>query len=284
MIKKEDIKEGLRFTLPNYRFESREDEMKYNHRLVNGGSDYIPDPPCYTDIYHGESKTTLRTSYRPTFEVIGAKTMSKVGYIHTANCKCLESGKSMFINISYIESCGKVVEPEKNDKTTAVTLEGDPLIMTKIAVEKFFDGQNKFFTEVKKERDMPKRQIPIKELADSCIIQSQLKVTLDYLKDYIGVLKNEPDARSFKKITDEMYDTFKAKNHDYGSSFSNLFKECGMIYAYGHMAEKLERVKSLMKDEVKVKGEGMKDSLKDLANYAILTIMELERKEEENGK
>ena len=282
MIKREDIKEGLRFTLPNYRFESRVDEMRYNHRLVNGGSDYIPAPPCYTDIYHGESKTTLRTSYRPTFEVIWAKTVSKVEYIYiyTANCKCLESGRSMFINISYIESCGKVVEPEKNDEAAAVLSEGDPLIMTKIAVANFFDGQNKFFTEVKKERDMAKRQIPIKELADSCIIQSQLKVTLNYLKDYIGVLKNEPDARSFKKITDEMYDTFKAKNHDYGSSFSNLFKECGMTYAYGHMAEKLERVKSLMKDEAKVKGEGMKDSLKDLANYAILTIMELERKEE----
>jgi hypothetical protein len=284
MIKREDIKEGLRFTLPNYRFESREDEMKYNHRLVNGGSDYIPDTPCYTDIYHGESKTTLRTSYRPTFEVIGAKTMSKVGYIYTANCKCLESGKSMFINISYIESCGKVVEPEKNDKTTAVTLEDSSLIMTKIAAKKIFDDQNKFFTEVKKDRDLAKCLKLVREVRDSCIVQSQLKVTLDYLKDYIGVLKNEPDARSFKKITDEMYDTFKAKNHDYGSSFSNLFKECGMIYAYGHMAEKLERVKSLMKDEAKVKGEGMKDSLKDLANYAILTIMELERKEEENGK
>lgn len=116
MIKREDIKEGLLFTLPNYRFESKEDEMKYNHRLVNGGSDYIPNPPCYTDIYHGESKTTLKTSYTPTFEVIGAKTMSKMGGIYTANCKCLESGKSIFVNISYIESCGKVVEPEKNDK------------------------------------------------------------------------------------------------------------------------------------------------------------------------
>ena len=276
MIKREDIKEGLRFTLPNYRFESREDEMRYNHRLVNGGSDYIPNRPYYTDIYHGESKTTIKSKSIPTFEVIGAKDV--------ANCKSLGSENNVFINISYIESCGKVVEPEKNDEAAAVISEGDPLIMTKIAVAKFFDGQNKFFTEVKKERDMAKRQIPIKELADSCIIQSQLKVTLDYLKDYIGVLKNEPDARSFKKITDEMYDTFKAKNHDYSSSFSNLFKECGMTYAYGHMAEKLERVKSLMKDEVKVKGEGMKDCLKDLANYAILTIMELERKEEKNGK
>lgn len=85
------------------------------------------------------------------------------------------------------------------------------------------------------------------------------------------------DADRFKEITDNMFETFKAKNHDYGSSFSNLFKECGMTYAYGHMAEKLERVKSLMKDDAKVKGEGMKDSLLDLANYAILTVMEIEK-------
>ena len=85
------------------------------------------------------------------------------------------------------------------------------------------------------------------------------------------------DADRFKEITDKMFETFKAKNHDYGSSFSNLFKECGMTYAYGHMAEKLDRVKSLMKDEAKVKGERMKDSLLDLANYAILTVMEIEK-------
>ena len=88
---------------------------------------------------------------------------------------------------------------------------------------------------------------------------------------------NKEDADRFKEITDKMFETFKAKNHDYGSSFSNLFNECGMTYAYGHMAEKLERVKSLMKDDAKVNGEGMKDSLLDLANYAILTIMELDK-------
>ena len=96
-----------------------------------------------------------------------------------------------------------------------------------------------------------------------------------------SIIMQEPsrktDANRFKKITDEMFETFKAKNHDYGNSFAKLFKECGMTYAYGHLAEKLERVKSLMKDEAKVKGEGMKDSLLDLANYAILTIMELDK-------
>ena len=44
-------------------------------------------------------------------------------------------------------------------------------------------------------------------------------------------------------------------------------------------AEKLERINSLRKNEAKVKGESMKDSLYDLANYAILTIMELEKTE-----
>ena len=104
------------------------------------------------------------------------------------------------------------------------------------------------------------------------------------LKD---VLRNERDDKSarlfpkkfiaFRDITNGMYDTFKAKNHDYGNSFSELFAECGMTYAYGHMAEKLKRVKSLMSDEAKVNGESMRDSLLDLANYAILTIMELDK-------
>lgn len=46
-----------------------------------------------------------------------------------------------------------------------------------------------------------------------------------------------------------------------------------------YKAEKLERINSLRKNEAKVKGESMKDSLYDLANYAILTIMELEKTE-----
>ena len=110
-------------------------------------------------------------------------------------------------------------------------------------------------------------------------------IDLSFIEKYgeVAVKKQnkKEDAERFKEITDKMFETFKAKNHDYGSSFSNLFKECGMTYAYGHMAEKLERVKSLMKDEAKVNGEGMKDSLLDLANYAILTVMEIDKNEKE---
>ena len=108
-----------------------------------------------------------------------------------------------------------------------------------------------------------------------CFMSS--KHSPDFL-DFL-MMSSTGDAETFRAITNKMCNTFEVKNHDYGSSFSNLFKECGMTYAYGHMAEKLERVKSLMKDDAKVKGESMKDSLYDLANYAILTIMELEKTE-----
>lgn len=87
------------------------------------------------------------------------------------------------------------------------------------------------------------------------------------------------DTKAFRAITNKMCNTFEVKNSDYGDSFRKLFEECGMTYAYGHLAEKLERINSLRKNEAKVKGESMKDSLYDLANYAILTIMELEKTE-----
>ena len=93
----------------------------------------------------------------------------------------------------------------------------------------------------------------------------------------MGEQSKNTDADRFKEITDKMSDTYKRKNSDYGNSFSKLFEECGMTYAYGHLAEKVERINSLRKNDAKVHGESMIDSLYDLANYSILTIMEIEK-------
>jgi hypothetical protein len=95
----------------------------------------------------------------------------------------------------------------------------------------------------------------------------------------VFVKSSTGDTEAFRAITNKMCNTFEVKNSDYGDSFHKLFEECVMTYAYGHLAEKLERINSLRKNEAKVKGESMKDSLYDLANYAILTIMELEKTE-----
>lgn len=83
----------------------------------------------------------------------------------------------------------------------------------------------------------------------------------------------------FDKVLAEMSTTHKAKNHDYGNSFTDLFKELGMTYAYGHLKEKLERVHTLMGSRQEVKKESMLDSLYDLASYAVMTIVELKKKD-----
>lgn len=96
----------------------------------------------------------------------------------------------------------------------------------------------------------------------------------------MGKQNERTDSERFKEITDKMCDIYKQKNSDYGSSFSKLFKKCGMTYAYGHLAEKIERIDSLSNNDAKVQGESMIDSLYGLANYSILTIMEIEKRKE----
>ena len=102
----------------------------------------------------------------------------------------------------------------------------------------------------------------------------------DFKETPIKKESEKSDADRFKEITDKMCDIYKQKNSDYGNSFSKLFKKCGMTYAYGHLAEKIERIDSLSNNEAKVQGESMIDSLYDLANYSILTIMEIEKRKE----
>ena len=88
----------------------------------------------------------------------------------------------------------------------------------------------------------------------------------------------------FDTILGELFNTYKRKNSDYGNTFEKLFKEFGGVYAYFHMYEKLMRIKILMNDlnPPKVEEESIKDSLKDLASYAILTLVQILQIEEEN--
>jgi len=97
-------------------------------------------------------------------------------------------------------------------------------------------------------------------------------------KDNINTTElNMSDADRFKRITEWMADTFKAKNHDYGNSFSKLFAKYGMKYAIMHLEEKLNRIETLSEKEGQVKQESINDSLMDAANYCILTLIELEK-------
>lgn len=87
-------------------------------------------------------------------------------------------------------------------------------------------------------------------------------------------------SKQFKQITDKMLDIYKAKNEDYGNSFSEIYRKFGLISAVSQISHKTARLESFVKqDDLKVKDESLTDTLLDLANYCILTVMELEGSE-----
>lgn len=80
-------------------------------------------------------------------------------------------------------------------------------------------------------------------------------------------------------IFKESLETYKAKNADYGDSFSKSYQEFGLTAPIVRMSDKMERLKSLSKAEARVKDESIKDTLIDLGNYAFMTVVELEEEE-----
>lgn len=80
-----------------------------------------------------------------------------------------------------------------------------------------------------------------------------------------------------KKICDELNALYERKNHDYGDSFHVTFLEEGMAMSRIRLGDKLSRFKKLSKDkDRKVSDESIRDTLIDLANYAIMTVMEID--------
>lgn len=88
-------------------------------------------------------------------------------------------------------------------------------------------------------------------------------------------------SEMFNHITAQMSKTYEAKNHDYGNAFGKSIEEFGLVAAVVRMNDKMERIKSLAKmcsEAQRVKDESIKDTLLDLANYAVMTLVELETK------
>ena len=82
------------------------------------------------------------------------------------------------------------------------------------------------------------------------------------------------------KICEKLNEIYVNKNHDYGDSFGETFRKLGIISAVTRITDKTNRLQSLCKKEQKVNDESIRDTLMDLANYAIMTIIELDEEKE----
>lgn len=88
------------------------------------------------------------------------------------------------------------------------------------------------------------------------------------------------NVEKHKEICERLNNIYSAKNKDYGDSFSEGYKEYGLTMPSIRLEDKLRRFKQLIRQNPEVKDESILDTLLDLANYSIMTIMELEKNDD----
>lgn len=78
----------------------------------------------------------------------------------------------------------------------------------------------------------------------------------------------------FHTIVNDMANLYAKKNANYGDSFSKLYADLGPIAGLVPLHNKLDRLTNLIKGG-KNDFESIEDTLIDLANYAIMNVIEL---------
>ena len=91
--------------------------------------------------------------------------------------------------------------------------------------------------------------------------------------------KVERNAQICKYLTD----MYERKNNDYNDSFGKSYVEYGMAMPCIRLEDKLNRLKALTvhNHSQEVLDESIRDTIEDLANYAIMTLIELDIENEQ---
>ena len=80
-----------------------------------------------------------------------------------------------------------------------------------------------------------------------------------------------------ENLCKEIHELYVNKNHDYGDSFGKTYKDLGIISAATRISDKYNRFIELAKgNKPFVSTETIRDTLIDMANYALMTIIELD--------
>lgn len=80
-----------------------------------------------------------------------------------------------------------------------------------------------------------------------------------------------------KELCEKLNQTYEKKNQDYGDSFGKSFSKRGITAAMVRMEDKWNRLDNLTlhPENIRVKDESIEDTLLDLANYCLMTYIEL---------
>ena len=120
------------------------------------------------------------------------------------------------------------------------------------------------FNSARETGDNEPRSTMIKSNTDG-VVNKEPKENMDNLVDHAGICA-------------ELTSTYRKKNADYGNSFSRAVEKYGLVSALTRISDKFNRLESLiLHKEQEVKDESVQDTLLDLANYCIMTVMEIRK-------
>lgn len=123
--------------------------------------------------------------------------------------------------------------------------------------------------ETKEVKEPPKPKTHTKEVKAKTVIEDKPKLAYQERYD------------RHQELVNLLHETYKQKNEAYNNSFGRAFQEIGPISGLTRMYDKWERIKNLMKKDQDGAGdESLIDSLIDLSNYCLMTVIELEKNKE----
>ena len=93
--------------------------------------------------------------------------------------------------------------------------------------------------------------------------------------------RQEMRISQYNKIRNEAFGIFKKKNSDYGDAFADY----GSVGVIVRMGDKIRRMSSITSNSITlVEDECLRDTLMDLANYAVMGLILLDEKSETASK
>lgn len=88
--------------------------------------------------------------------------------------------------------------------------------------------------------------------------------------------QHQKKVNAFEDVTINLRNLYDAKNRDYGDSFGQSFQKWGLPMSCIRLGDKLNRLESFaQKKDMQVDDESVEDTLMDMANYAIMTLVEM---------
>ena len=84
------------------------------------------------------------------------------------------------------------------------------------------------------------------------------------------------NVEKHRVVIEELNKIYAIKNKNYGDSFAESIRKYGQIASLTRISDKFQRMEQLiLSKDIDCDDESLEDTLMDMANYCIMTVMEM---------